>query len=80
MKTLDFAAQAAQTELRGENGISWVFHHVMDSADRLKFDGFLVQHKHPLAYEAGTCENRFRRFVQRMVDLENQKRKSNEMV
>ena len=73
MKILDFIASAARTELRGENGIVWTWHQVMTSADRVKFDLWLVKTDDPLAYQAGTAENRFRQKVERMVELERKK-------
>lgn len=71
MQILDHITAAAQRALiYGDAEIVNYFHRNMDAAARLKFDGHLVQIQHPLAWEAGTPESRFRRYVQRMVDLE----------
>jgi hypothetical protein len=78
MKTLDYLADAANRVLNDDpNGVSWVWHHVMSDEARLKFDGFLVQTDDPLAYEAGTGESRFAKKVNRMVELERQRRNEN---
>lgn len=46
---------------------SWVFFHASTRAERDAFDDYLVRIKHPLAYEAGTQEQRFRAFTQEQV-------------
>ncbi len=43
-KILDHLADAANRLMRGDDdGITWVWHHVMSDGDHIKFDGFLVQ-------------------------------------
>jgi hypothetical protein len=72
---LDFLAEAVNAELRGDpNGWSWVWFYRMTAIDRLGFDLFLVKMRDPLAYEAGTPENRFRRRVLAMVQAERERR------
>lgn len=51
----------------GTRGLDWTWFHVMSEADRKGFDKFLVSIQHPLAYEAGTPESRFKRFVRDYV-------------
>jgi hypothetical protein len=71
--TLDFLTDAVHRYLReGESGIAWVFHFRMTDADRLRFDGFLVAMQDELAWQAGTCESRFRTRVMRMAELYRQ--------
>ncbi len=48
----------------GQRGINWTFDG-MSRADREAFDRFLVTTQDPLAYEAGTQESRFNRYVKR---------------
>ena len=48
--------------------------NVMDSDAHLKFDGFLVQHDDPLAYEAGTPYSRWVQKATRMLELEQERR------
>ena len=75
MKTLDYLAHAVQRVLRGEkDGIYHIWYRWMSDIDRLKFDGFLVTHDDPLAYEAGTPFSRFQQKVNRMVELEKERR------
>ena len=67
MSTLDLLADAVSRYKReGRRGIDWTFMHMAD-ADRLKFDGFLVQTKDPLAWQAGTVESRFKARVLAMA-------------
>ena len=42
---------------------SWVFFHIMSQEDKQAFDSWLVESEHPLAYEPGTTEKRFRAMV-----------------
>lgn len=70
---IDHLVKAAKTELRGENGITWEYFHVMTQEEKLAFDLFLVRTKDELAYQPGTPESRFRIKVQRMVELERQR-------
>lgn len=46
----------------GTRGIAWTYDH-MSRADRAAFDEHLVAVKHPLAYQPGTNEERFRAYV-----------------
>jgi len=73
--TLDYLTDAVQRELREPGQWSWTFHHCMDAAAKLKFDGFLVRTGDELAYQAGTVENRFKTRVLRMAELERERRK-----
>lgn len=76
---IDFLTQASSRVLRGDaNGIDWVFFHCMDQQARLAFDLFLVRTDDPLAYEVGTTEYRFKTRVNRMVELERQRRTQKE--
>jgi hypothetical protein len=75
MHTLDHITNACLAALRdGDSEITNYFHRAMDAAAQIKFDGHLVQINHPLAYEAGAPESRFRRYVGRMVELERTRR------
>lgn len=75
---LDFITEAVHRELRGErDGWSWVFFHEMSANDHLRFDLWLVKMGDPLASEAGTPENRFRRRVMAMVNAERTRRGGN---
>lgn len=47
----------------GERALDWQFHHVMNKEARDTFDAFLLNSNHPLAYEAMTQEQRFKRFM-----------------
>jgi hypothetical protein len=68
-RILDLLADAcARYRLEGSRGIDWTLFQVMNAAERLAFDVFLVRTKDPLAYEAGTVEYRFRTRVMRMVN------------
>ena len=70
MNTLDHLAAAVRhCEVYGETAAADYFHNRMDDAARLKFDGFLVRMNDELAYEAGTCERRFKTRVIRMLRL-----------
>lgn len=70
MDTLDhITAAVRQCEIYGESEAMNYFHRQMSAADRLRFDGFLVKTRDPLAYEPGTCEGRFRTRVIRMLRL-----------
>jgi hypothetical protein len=75
MTTLDFLTDAVGRVLReGDSAWSWTFFHLMDPAARLRFDRFLVDKKDPLAYEAGSCEHRFKARVLSMAETERQRR------
>ena len=56
---LDFVNDAVR-----RNDWAWVYFHGMLPRDREAFDAYLVAIKHPLAFEAGTNESRFRAFVE----------------
>lgn len=62
-RAVDAACDAVQ---RREDG-QWYFHMAMSQADRDAFDAHLVAIKHPLAYEPGTQEQRFRAYVAEIV-------------
>ena len=80
MKTIDHLATAANQCLRdGDHYAADYFCRVMDADARLKFDGFLLRMKDPLAYQAGTCENRFVTRVLRMIKLERERRENSEV-
>jgi len=71
MRSLDYIISAVRRELAGDAaGASWVFHHCMDEAARLRFDRFLVDSGDALAYQAGTTESRFVVRVRRIVNLQ----------
>ena len=64
------AGLAAQRVIGGErDGAGWTFHRIMDDTDRKAFDDALVSINHPLAFEAGTCESRFRAYVAELVKI-----------
>lgn len=42
----------------------WQFHRIMTKLDRERFDQWLVDTNHPLAYQPGTTERRFRLMVE----------------
>lgn len=66
---LDFVTEAVNRELQqGAAGALWVWHHVMTAKDRARFDLWLVKTQHPLAWEAGSPESRWRRLIDRMVE------------
>jgi hypothetical protein len=72
--TLDHIAAAVRRALLyGDSEIKRYFCMNMDSAARLKFDGYLVQSGDPLAWEAGTCEHRFFTRCKAMADLERRR-------
>jgi hypothetical protein len=74
-RILDLLADAVDRELRSPGeGWSWTFFHMMSREEVLAFDLFLVRTKDPLAWEAGSPESRFRRRVQRMAELERERR------
>jgi hypothetical protein len=52
----------AQHRTYGERGIDWAWFQASQS-ERDSVDRWLVTKGHPLAYEAGTLESRFRRLV-----------------
>lgn len=59
-----YARDAAHRyRVEGEGGASWVFFQGMDNEVREGFDSFLVQTRHPSAYEPGTRERRFIEFA-----------------
>jgi hypothetical protein len=69
--TLDHLALAVKRALvYGETELGSYFVRCMDDAAKLKFDGWLVQTKHRLAWEAGSPESRFKTVAKRMLDLE----------
>ncbi len=71
LNTLDHLTRAVATALvYDETELGSYFVRHMDDAAKLKFDGWLVQTKHPLAWEAGTAERRFVTVAKRMLDLE----------
>ncbi len=75
MHTLDhFAAAVSAALVYGETELGSYFCRHMDDVARLKFDGYLVQTKHPLAYEAGSPESRFVTVTKRMLELEQKRR------
>lgn len=59
MSPQDFVADA-----RARKDWGWTFFQRMTAADRNAFDAYLGSIQHPLWFEAGTQESRFRRFVQ----------------
>ena len=70
MKSLDYLADAFQRERSGDSGgSSWVWHHCMMPADRLRFDEMLVRTGDELAFRAGTGFHRFCERVRRMTHL-----------
>lgn len=67
-RILDLLVEAVKRyKQEGNRGIDWTFDH-MTQDERLAFDLFLVRMNDPLAYEAGTCEYRFRTRVLRMAN------------
>lgn len=71
MNTLDHLALAVKRAMTyDETELGSYFVRYMDEAAKLKFDGWLVQTKHRLAYEAGSPESRFVTVAKRMLDLE----------
>ena len=50
-------------EHEGERGLDWEWFHVMSAADRNEFEKYLVSIKHPLAYEPGSKEFRFKQYI-----------------
>lgn len=65
---LDHLAAAANAVVTyGDSEAASYFCRVLTEADRLAFDAFLVRMNDPLAFEAGTCEHRFRTRVVRMA-------------
>lgn len=72
--TLDHLALAVKRALvYGETELGSYFVRAMSADAKLKFDGWLVQTKHHLAWEAGTPERRFVTVTKRMLDLERDK-------
>lgn len=61
----------ARYKQEGERGISWTWFHGTSDADRKAFERFLVRDGHPLAYEAGTAEWRFREYVRQRAARED---------
>lgn len=43
--------------------VNWAFHRIMTGADRKAFDDILVASQHPLAYQPGTTEWRFKQYI-----------------
>ena len=43
--------------------VSWEYHRCLTASERDEIDRWLVRTKHPLAFEPGTQESRFRRLV-----------------
>jgi hypothetical protein len=52
---------------------SWVYIHFWTSIDRVNLDQWLVRLNHPLAYRAGTNEDRFRQIIAEIKENENGK-------
>lgn len=40
--------------------VAWAYHHMLHPKTREYMDELLVERKHPLAFQAGTNEQRFR--------------------
>lgn len=60
-----YARDAAYRLANGDNdGPAWVWHQCMGDENRQDFGRFLTQAQHPLAWEAGSPEWRFRAFVE----------------
>jgi len=60
----DFVKEAVERTKRGDkSGWSWVYFQEMSVQDRKNFDRWIVDSKHPSAYEPGTTEDRFKRLV-----------------
>ena len=72
----DFRFQPAATALarirHGDpDGAAWVFFQDMNKSDREHFDAALIDANHPLAFQAGSQESRFRAYVQELVQRTN---------
>ena len=52
----------------GLGGASWTYHQCANGASRQSVDDYLVARMHPLAYEAGTAEQRFYAIVKELAD------------
>ena len=77
LSTLDHLAKAVKAAVvYGETELGSYFVRQMDDAAKLKFDGWLVQTKHPLAWEAGSPERRFVTVAKRMLELELERKAS----
>ena len=63
------AAAIARAKVYGRTDIRSYFCLHLSSEVRVAFDLFLVRTKDPLAFEAGSCEQRFFTRVSRMLDL-----------
>ena len=55
-----------RAEIESYRGVDWTFMNMLQ-AERDAFDVWLVKIRHPFAAEAGTQEQRFRRFVGDLV-------------
>ena len=55
-------------EREGNVGLDWLWFHILSPGRRKEFDAWLVADKHPLAYQAGSAESRFRRVIKEMAD------------
>ena len=72
----DFRFQPAAAALRrvrngDPDGANWVFFMHMSKNDREHFDAALIDANHPLAFQAGTQEARFRAYVEELVQRTN---------
>jgi hypothetical protein len=77
-RILDLLADAvSRYKQDGDRGVAWTFQWMTDE-ERIAFDLFLVRMKDELAYQPGTCENRFRERVRRMVVLSETGKLANE--
>lgn len=73
------AAAVSRVNVYGRHEARSYFALCMGDTDRLAFDLFLVRMNDPLAFEAGTCEQRFETRVLSMAELERQRQQEREL-
>lgn len=67
MEYPDFLKEAA-----AHNNPNWIYFHCWSGIERVEMDYWLVKVNHPLAYEPGTNEHRFKALVKEIKENTNE--------
>lgn len=65
----EIAKQAVARVKAGDtSGADWIWFHCATPEDRGRFDAYLVRIEHPLAYQPGTRETRWRAYIAELAN------------
>ena len=65
----EVAAKVLKRLASNNPDIDWFFHHCLTKSEKDLFDKWLVETGHPLAFQAGTQEFRFKQFSKQFIAM-----------